>query len=1143
VAVLLGSLLAGRVSPAAEEKPAEVRFADDFAADSRKEYDIGGEVAWRKGALQLGTDAAVERRLPLGFTAEVRTTVGWSAEAGDRELVLALAGDENGVAGVVLKRSAGKVTLVDSSRHEVILGEAGARGWEVRLDVRYGLVRARAWRRGEEEPAEWQVIRQPANVTFQPVVVRVGSPTGGISLEGWQVRGVAPWRPEAGAARALARAAELNEKAGGLYGEGKFAAAGLLYEEALVIRRKALHSLHPLLAQSLNNRGLLLKEVGQHGEARPLLDEALAIQRKVLPRLHPELAATLNNLGLLLMEMGRHGEARPLLEEALAIRRKALPPLHPLLAQSLNNLGVLLTDMGKQAEARLLYKEAVAIQRKVLPPLHPALAGSLINLGLVLKDMGKPAEARPLLEEALAIYRKALPPHHPYLANCLGSLGLVLKAMGKPAEARPLLEEAVGISRKTLPPLHPQLALDLNNLGGLLLEMGQPAEARPLLEEALAICRKSLPPLHPDLGASLINLGVLLWDMGKHAEARPLLEEALAINRKTLPQLHPDLAISLGNLGWLLWEMGRADEAFALLEEAATSRSGHASLTVAATAQRDHAPVLATRLIHLEVLLSAAVQSPGEGSDRPRRALAALLDGKAVSGAALRARRTFLAALDAQTSGDVQRLQVLQQKLADLLLRGSDPHDPGRYRADCEDLRRRGDELEADLARRVAPFAKQRLGTRASPGDLAALLPDAAALVELIKYRRHRFGPVKDKVPWVWDSYLAFVLWKGSSGQPVVRLVDLGPATGADAAVRAWWTTAAQGQASKDADERLRQMVWEPLARAVPEGTRRLYIAPDGELSRLPFEAIREADGKYLVERLAISYLSSGRDLAPLPRPTERPDTAVVLADPDYDSLDGKPATAALPPGRDEKRSGLGRAKRLAGFAAEAGAVEKLLGGRRGWRLESRRDKEASEEVLGQARRPRLVYCVTHGFFLQDVERPQLSEARKLGLADAEPGRWRAPEALPDPRLRSGLVLAGANRWQERAARGLSDGWLTALEVEKLDLWGTELVVLSACDTGRGEVQVGEGTLGLRRAFQIAGAECVLASLWPVPDAETGALMADCLRRWLGGAPPAAALRQAQLEMIRKLREGKDERLRQAPPLYWAGFVCHGRSP
>src|SRR5262249_50075858 len=152
------------------------------------------------------------------------------------------------------------------------------------------------------------------------------------------------------------------------------------------------------------------------------------------------------------------------------------------------------------------------------------------------------------------------------------------------------------------------------------------------------------------------------------------------------------------------------------------------------------------------------------------------------------------------------------------------------------------------------------------------------------------------------------------------------------------------------------------------------------------------------------------------------------------------------------------------------------------------------------------------------------------------------PGRGPDPRLRSGLALAGANKWQERSKKGLSDGLLTALEVEGLDLLGTELVVLSACDTGRGEIQVGEGVIGLRRAFQLAGARSVLASLWSVPDTETERLMTVCLKRWLNGAQPADALRQAQLQLIRQLRQSANPRLREAPALYWAGFICHGQA-
>jgi tetratricopeptide (TPR) repeat protein len=609
---LLGCLLAAaRPVPAAEDKPAEVRFADDFAADSRKDYRIEGEVAWRKGALLLGQKAAVERRLPLGFTAEVRATVGWSAEEGDREVVLAVAGDDKSVAGVALKQAGGKVKLVVAGRspREVSLGEVGARGWQVRLDVGYGLVRARAWRRGDKEPAEWQVIRQAANADFQPGATEIRSPTGGISLEEWQVRGVGTWRPDAGAARDLVRAADLLGRAMRFYGERKYQ------------------------------------------------------------------------------------EARPLLEEALAIDRKTLPPLHPGLALSLNNVGDLMADMGK-------YREVL-----------------------------------PLLEEALAIHRKNFPPHSPRVAFSLTNLARLLRAMGRYEEARRLHEEVLAIDRKTLPPMHRNLAAALNNLGMVLYEMDRLSEARPLLEEALAIDRKVLHPEHPRLALTLNFLGRLLLAMGKYAEARPLLEESLAINRKVLPPLHPRLAASIGDLGLLLWEMGRTDEAFALLDEAATTRSGQDNLAVAATAQRDHAALLARSRFRLHVLLSAAVQAPGDNGDRPRRTLAALLDGKAVSGAALRTRRTLLAGLDATARGEVQRLLALQQQLADMLLRGPDPRDPGRYRADCEDLRRRGDALEAELARRVKTVAEQRFAARARPADLAGLLADASALVEVVKYR------------------------------------------------------------------------------------------------------------------------------------------------------------------------------------------------------------------------------------------------------------------------------------------------------------------------------------------------------------------------------------------------------------------------
>jgi CHAT domain-containing protein len=661
-----------------------------------------------------------------------------------------------------------------------------------------------------------------------------------------------------------------------------------------------------------------------------------------------------------------------------------------------------------------------------------------------------------------------------------------------------------------------------------------------------------LPPLHPDIATSLTILGWLLRDMGRYDEARRHYEEALAIRRKALPPLHPHLAYSLNNLGGLLRDMGEGDAAWRCLQEAANTWAAFTARTSAGSAQHDHAALAHKDRHLLQLFLNLAEQSPPSAGQR-QQVLAALLDGKALSGTALaRQREAVVLQQDAEAVALLGKLRSLRRHLADLLLQGPGALPPQRYRELCEQLQKEQDDLERDLAQRVRGYAELRRSQQAAPHELAAQLAPGAALVELVRYRRCDFQ-VKDRDKrWGTDHYLAVLLWReaGEKAQAQVRLVPLGETKPIDRAIHAWRTHAQRGAIDDNSDRELRQRLWEPLAKALPQGTTRLFIAPDGELALLPFEALREADGKYLVERVHISYLTTGRDLMPRPQPQEKSDLALVLADPDYNANgteDKQVAKAdpATPPKRNEDATRQFQFKpleSLPGFAREADAVEKLLQERPGWRVQGHRGAQASEETLRSLSRPRLLYCITHGFFLEDRPRPAApNPLRELELADAGGKKWRLPDPGPDPRLASGLALAGANRWQERSQRGLSDGLLTALEAEELELWGTELVVLSACETGRGQVQVGEGVLGLRRAFQQAGAQTVLASLWKVPDAETERLMTAFLRRWLEGQDKSEALRQAQLGLIRRLREGTDQSRRAAPPLYWAGFICHGQ--
>jgi CHAT domain-containing protein/Flp pilus assembly protein TadD len=921
-------------------------------------------------------------------------------------------------------------------------------------------------------------------------------------------------------------------------------------------RARALRELKALTAAGARHI-----ERGDPEAAEPVFRRALALCRQLYPRAqyprgHMDLAHSLAHLGGALQALGKWDEARTHYEEILAIQKQLLPRDHPDLGHTLHQLGALLVQLGRLQEGRSCLERAVVIDRKTLRPGDPDLAVGLSNLGLALLDLGKLAEAASHLEEALAIFRKALPPDHPDLGSALHNLAAVLRAQGKLDAARTHLEGALAIFRKARPPDPQALARGLSNLGDLLAEQGKPAAALEYIEQAVAALRKALPHDHPDLACGLNNLGSQLSQMGRRDEARRHLEEALAICKKLLPLDHPHQAIARLNLGTVLWATGQHDEGWSHLSGAAAAWAGYTRRLAEGSAQRDHPNLIRPHRVYLDRLLGAAA---GDDLAGPRReeVLLRILECKGIGDDALGARReALLRQASPEARATAGQLLPLQRRLADLLLQGPGRLAPQKHRERCAELQREIDKLERALALRLQPYALVQRALAATPADLAARLGPGAVLIETVRFQPRDLGDGAAPRP---PQYAAALLWPAAGGgAPNVRLVFLGDAAPIERAVAAWRAAIQQGQADPPAGRDLRRLLWGPLARALPEKTARLVVAPDGELALVPLEALKLGDGKYLIEHYQISYVSSGRDLMPRSarsreegRPAAEPRlplTAAVLADPDYDA--GGPLGPMLP---EAAPAGL-KFARLPGFAREAKAVGALLGDRPGWRVAAARGAAASEEALAKEPRPRLLYLITHGFFLEDVQR----DASKEKLRDLElvGPRLRLPSFGEDPRLRSGLALAGANQWQERSAKGLSDGLLTALEVENLDLWGTELVVLSACETGRGEVQVGEGVLGLRRAFQLAGAQTVLASLWKVPDAETERLMTDTLSRWLKGTPPHEALRQAQLEMIGRLRaeaprpRGDAARAEPrgpltarglAPPLYWAGFICHGR--
>jgi CHAT domain-containing protein len=311
----------------------------------------------------------------------------------------------------------------------------------------------------------------------------------------------------------------------------------------------------------------------------------------------------------------------------------------------------------------------------------------------------------------------------------------------------------------------------------------------------------------------------------------------------------------------------------------------------------------------------------------------------------------------------------------------------------------------------------------------------------------------------------------------------------------------------------LAKLVLQPVAQRAGQ-VKRWLISPDGALWLVPWSALPADDNSYIVEKHALSYVVSGRDLL-VPAASEKPGPALILANPDYDL---KPATTAT--GSERGSGGLariGRVPPLPGTAREAEKVAPLLQSYTREKPDVYLGKRALEAVFKSARRPRVVLLSTHGFFLD------------------EPANDRGSKVLQNPLLRCGLLLAGCNQ-RDRLPSGEEDGVLTGLEIAGSDLRGCELVVLSACETGLGAVRNGEGVSGLRQSFQLAGARSVVATLWQIPDEETVPLMTAFFDGLTRGLDRSDALREAQLKLLQNRRKNGGS----GHPFFWAAFTLTG---
>jgi CHAT domain-containing protein/Tfp pilus assembly protein PilF len=959
----------------------------------------------------------------------------------------------------------------------------------------------------------------------------------------------------------------LERKGNLLLQRGWYQAARPVLERALAIAENVAPS-HPETSRLLDTFGNLCWFEGDSTEAERYYRRALAVGQETLRVEHPSIAVYMTDLADSRMRAGYVAEAQSLQERALAISLKSLGPSHVELAWQLNNLAITHVTQGDYAAARPLYERALDIITRQFGPSHFHVATLANNLALLNARLGDFDEAHEQIDRAVAIWQRVLGPRHPYVGAALDSLAEVFAEQGRLDDARTLYERALDVRLHALQPAHRDVAETLTSLAETLGRLGD-------LPQALACSRRALT-IWGRIGSSddgryarALAVQAQLSLQADDPRATEQFTDAIARLEKIVGTVHPDVATAQAGLAAALLRRGRYAEALTKALRAEDMAREHVRVTTRYLAERQALFFAGRRPPALDIALSALGRGPMSPPDNARvldaviRSRALVLDELATR------RRTTVEARALSLEPLVKALVTARQRLANLLVAGPRADSAASYLPLVTQAQREKERAERALAEQSVRFRRELAHSQTGLDEVRAALPHHTALVSYVRYTDDRTPDPRKPRPAPATAYAVFVL---RAGESEVSFEPLGAAATLDDLIARWREVVSVPPSSvngswSSADLRyrtagmaLRRRIWDPI-RVRLRGVANVLIVPDGPLNLVSFAALPSSNAEFLVDRgPAIHYLSAERDLTEANdrRPSRGGLLAIGAPAFDDEPFPARAGTAAAATdvrlaGGSELRQPTVPCHGFAGLrfsplpAAQlevdeiasvwTGRTSPTRGGHDGGSSPSRvlAGADATEAAVKQlAPGQRVLHFATHGFFLGSSCAAALEGTRSVGgLAGADVGTG---ESLENPLVRSGLALAGANRRATQPGAH-EDGILTAEEVAGLELDGVEWAVLSACDTGIGEMKAGEGVFGLRRAFQIAGASTVIMSLWAVEDYSA--------RQWMRALYDARvrqkldtihAVRRASLNVLRDRRH----RGMTTHPFYWAGFVAAG---
>jgi CHAT domain-containing protein/tetratricopeptide (TPR) repeat protein len=960
---------------------------------------------------------------------------------------------------------------------------------------------------------------------------------------------------------------------------GDYAGLDSLYERALRIQKTALGPEDRQVATVMLNHAILKKITGDYRGAQDLYEQVLDLRIRTLGPEHPAVARTYHNLGNVLMYTGDYEGARAAYEQAIEIRERALGPDHLHVARTLKGLAILQYKYADLLEARAVAERSLHIYEQALGPDHPDLANTLLVLAEITAELGDLAAAEDTFLRSMAVQEAALGPDHPRTAEVIRALAHYRRRAGDTDGAEELLRQALDIQERSFGNEHAEVSRTLSEIGQLQMLNGDLESAEAVLTRSLTIREHATGLGNSEAVTSLHALGETTWLRGDLERAQAHLQRALAIADTTLGQDHPFYGYVLHQLGYVLSDRGEARRALEVSLRAEQLARRHLRLTTRGLPERLALLYAEREISGLDLALSLACDSP-PGPSAVRSVWNELIRSRALVLDEMALRHQVLGQRDDAAVVELQReLAETSRELAWLLASSPDAGSSRQFRQRFAVVRARKDAAERGLAERSPAFRRELNLAVVTLDDVIRSLPPGSALLAYVRYAHHtcRSDPTElgDKSTWFGQpAYAALVMGPGDR-EPTA--VALGSVAEIDLLITRWRDELGYGAripGRSDAESEaacrrvglgLRRAIWDPIAQQL-ETAAHVFIVPDGLLHLVNLAALPGDDDGYLLDDPVVFHgVSAERDLASGRRTVHRKSGLLVLGAPDFDALRSElppvpTRVAALEQAISESAGDVADLKALTSLregtftplpasAREVREIAQL------WEEVFRKSGDPAAPAAAEGRAVqltgmdaneatfkalagefRILHLATHGFYLGGNRTLPAPNQRGVAGLHAASGAPATPLQTENPLLLSGLALAGANTRDQTSPEN-EDGLLTAEEIATLDLSGVEWAVLSACESGLGETRASEGVLGLRRAFQVAGAGTVVMSLWAIEDEVAREWMTHLYRaRLIDGLSSSESVRHASRQLLARRRATGPS----SHPYYWAGFIAWG---